>query len=849
MRMKQWLFGGLLAVMASGCQDVSVATEEVVVDLGKRGVEISPAMYGLFFEEINHAGDGGLYAELVQNRSFEEDEIPEGYRIDGQKLRPVARKYHLTGEVRERSFEWYGGKIKAWSLHVADSLAASMRLTQDHPKFATAPNNLEVTIHDAHIPVQVVNEGYWGMGLKKGERYHLRTILRLLPGYQGTVVVKLLSAKGDVLGRSAVSCPADGEWHDVRLVLTSSATDGKASLVLEFNAPGKVWLDYVSLFPEQTFKQRPNGMRKDVAEMLAGLRPAFFRWPGGCVVEGITLNNRFEWKKTLGDPAARPGEYSTWGYRCSYGLGYYEMLQFCEDVGAKAMFVCNVGLGCQFRMGDASSDADIPYYIQDCLDAIEYALGDTSTKWGAHRAADGHPAPFPLQYVEIGNENWGPEYDRRFDLFYKAIKEKYPQLILIYNDMPERNGPMQITKADMIDPHYYVAPEFFFRHTDLFDDYERGKYTVYVGEYACNRGVGGGNMLAALSEAAFIGGMERNGDLVRMASYAPLLENRNNRNWPTNLIWFDSERVVGRASYYVQQMAAENKPTYTVPNDKVLQAADTAAYPSGHVGLGSWSTQVEYKDFRLTSGGRSVSLSLEDFSHRSGTWTCEDGTLSQVSNETGTQYILKQLDCRDFVLECKARKTGGAEGFIIYFGMTANGQDGYMYNIGGWDNRKAMLQQIANSNRAKILAECPYPAMETGHWYDLKLVVTPHKSELYVNGVCVLAHEPEPVPLQFVASGYDESRGELVLKVVNASETVYPVTFRLNGVGHVESDGQVITLAADSALSENSFDEPCKIAPVVSAYGNFGRKFTYEFRPFSYTILRIKVEKEIQSEM
>ena len=243
--------------------------------------------------------------------------------------------------------------------------------------------------------------------------------------------------------------------------------------------------------------------------MLVGLKPAFFRWPGGCVVEGITLDNRFEWKKTLGDPAARPGEYSTWGYRCSYGFGYYEMLQFCEDIGAKAMFVCNVGLGCQFRMGDACGEHDIDFYIDDCLDAIEYALGDESTEWGARRAADGHPAPFPLQYVEIGNENWGAEYDRRFDIFYKTIKEKYPQLTLIYNEMPQRDGASQITKTDMIDPHWYVDPYFFFRNTTLFDSYERGKYEVYVGEYACNRSVGAGNMLGALSEAAFIGGMER----------------------------------------------------------------------------------------------------------------------------------------------------------------------------------------------------------------------------------------------------------------------------------------------------------------------------------------------------
>lgn len=202
-------------------------------------------------------------------------------------------------------------------------------------------------------------------------------------------------------------------------------------------------------------------MRKDVAETLAGLRPAFVRWPGGCVVEGISLENRFEWKKTLGDPASRPGEYSTWGYRCSYGFGYYEMLQFCEDINADAMFVCNVGMGCQFRMGDASSESEIAYYLDDCMDAIEYAIGDASTEWGAKRAEHGHPAPFPLKYVEIGNENWGDEYDKRFDIFYVAIKEKYPELILISNH--GMGGIGKSVRTDMIDPHWYVNPEFFSR--------------------------------------------------------------------------------------------------------------------------------------------------------------------------------------------------------------------------------------------------------------------------------------------------------------------------------------------------------------------------------------------------
>lgn len=666
------------AVRAQG----SRADDAVTIFMQERGAAVAPSMYGIFFEEINHAGDGGLYAELVQNRSFEELEMPEGYHAEGCTLYPKQVKNHIDGQIKPEKYRWTDAPVPAWSLEAGGPQAAAMRLTKDSPKFGTAPNNLEITVSDASSPVRLVNSGYWGMGLKAGENYLLRAILRVAPGYAGHVTARMLSEQGSELASAPLKVTADGTWHDVSLQMRPAADDARARLALEFDAPGKVWVDYVSLFPEATFRNRTNGLRRDVAEMLVGLSPAFVRWPGGCVVEGISLENRFEWKKTLGDPAARPGEYSTWGYRCSYGFGYYEMLQFCEDIGAGAMYVCNVGLGCQFRMGDASPESRIGYYLQDCMDAIEYALGDETTEWGARRAADGHPAPFPLQYVEIGNENWGDEYDKRFDIFYRAIKEKYPQLTLISNHGMWGTG--KIERTDMIDPHYYVEPAFFYNSTTLFDNHPRGKYTVYVGEYACNREVGGGNMNAALSEAAFMGGMERNGDLVRMTSYAPLFENRHDRSWSTNLIWIDTDRVMGRASYYVQQMAAANRPTYNLRSSLTVSAT-------------------------------------------------------------------------------------------------------------------AMQQPSSAAAR-------------------------------------------DTLPKRFVTSGYDEEAGELVLKVVNAAAGAYVVDFSLDGASGVARKGRAITLAAASLEEENSWENPEKIVPQASTFSGFGKKFRYEFSPYSYTILRIKAK-------
>lgn len=826
--------------IAGSCNINNNHKEEIIVDLQKKGAPISKSMYGVFFEEINHAGDGGLYAELVKNRSFEELEMPEGYHAEGDVLYPKQVHNHITGDIRPEKYRWTTEPVPGWSLKVKDSLSAIMKLTKDKPKFSTAPNNLKVEIKDGAQLTRLVNEGYWGMGFKEGDKYLLRTIIRPSSDYKGNITVHLLSEEDDILASAILDISKQNEWNDLKVTLTPSATNAKGKLAIEFDASGTVYLDYVSLFPENTFNNRTNGLRKDAAEMLIGLQPSFVRWPGGCVVEGITLDNRFEWKKTLGDPASRSGEYSTWGYRCSYGFGYYEMLQFCEDINADAMFVCNVGLGCQFRMADASPDSEIAYYLNDCLDAIEYALGDMTTKWGAKRAEAGHPEPFPLKYVEIGNENWGDEYDKRFDIFYKSIKEKYPNLVLISNHGITGTG--KIEKTDMVDPHWYVAPNFFFQNTHIFDDHPRGNYTVYVGEYACNNGVGSGNMLAALSEAAFISGMERNGDLVTMTSYAPLFENRNDRAWAVNLIWLDTEQVLGRSSYYVQKMAAENRPSYNIGCNRTTSDAKTVQYAKGTFGFGSWETQVEYKDIKVTPNGKEVELKIDQSADIRGTWIAEPDILRQTSEESATRYVIDGFEGENYTIECKARKIGGKEGFLIYLALNDDLKKGFMYNIGGWNNSITVVEEVRDGRNAGASGKSISQKIDTNRWYDVKLIVSPTKSELYMDGQLILSHEPMSTPLQFISSGYDEDAKEIILKITNADTKPYSTTVKLQGTAEVAKQGKVISLTAQHAEDENSFEEPKKIYPKESVSNGFGEQFDYDFPPLSYTVLRVKVK-------
>ena len=543
----------------------TIATAQTLtIDLNKRGADVSPTMYGIFFEEINHAGDGGLYAELLQNRGFEEHVLPTGMTYRNGKVYGPALPHYGKNVVEPWTADW-NMKAKRMQWWRVEGGKAEVVLAE-HPLHVNTPHALRLTVDGK---ATLVNEGYWGVAAKKGEKYDLRFYLNT--NSSELVVAMLRNENGANAGEATLTTKGDGQWNEYTATITATETFSKGTFALCFNGKDEVFVDYVSLFPQATFKNRKNGLRKDIAETLAALHPQFMRWPGGCIVEGACYENRVRWKETLGDPMTRRGEWDLWGYRSTYGLGYHEFLQFCEDLGMKGMFVANAAMSCAYRCGDYSEEqAEIDRCLQDMRDAIEYAIGDPAkNEWARRRAEAGHPAPFPLQYVEIGNENNGDIYKRHLNYMYAKLKAEYPQLTFI-NTLGGFPWEMDGTEGgDMVDPHWYVDPAFFFLHNNEFDSRKRGQWQVYVGEYACNNRVDSGNMMAALADASFILGMERNGDLVKMASYAPLLTNVNQPNWACNLIHFDTGRVMGRAAYYVQQLMAENRPTYNLGLNRV----------------------------------------------------------------------------------------------------------------------------------------------------------------------------------------------------------------------------------------------------------------------------------------
>jgi len=540
----------LTAVALSAGLALNAATNELVVQTNKIGAPVQPTMYGLFFEDINYAADGGLYAEMIKNRSFEFPENFMGWEIFGhvdlKNDGPFERNPHYV------------------------------RLSNPgHP----------------HKWTGIENEGFFGVSFKAGEEYRFSVWARVPDGGSSKIRVELVDTKamGETQTMTQQEITIDSkEWKKYTVILKpeTSVTKGKLRIFLS-KPEHTVDLEHISLFPVDTWNGHENGMRKDLAQALADLKPGIFRFPGGCIVEGTDIDTRYDWKKTVGPVENRPLNENRWHYTFphrffpdyfqSYGLGFYEFFLLSEEIGSEPLPVLNVGLACQYQNDDMHAHIAVDSlqpYIQDALDLIEFANGDTSTKWGALRAEMGHPAPFNLKFIGVGNEQWGPEYVERLEPFIKAIRAKYPDIKIIGSSGPNSEGKefdylwpeMTRLKADLVDEHFYRPESWFLSQGARYDNYDRKGPKVFAGEYACHgRGKKYNHYNAALLEAAFMTGLERNADVVHMATYAPLFAHVEGWQWRPDMIWYDNNNSVRTASYYVQQLFSENKGTNVVP--------------------------------------------------------------------------------------------------------------------------------------------------------------------------------------------------------------------------------------------------------------------------------------------
>lgn len=519
------------------------------VNTKKVGAAVQPTMYGIFFEDINYAADGGLYGELVKNRSFEFPDALMGWKAFG--------KFEVKND----------GPFERCPHYVVLNYSG-------HNDTATG----------------LQNEGYFGIGIEKDEEYRFSVWAKTVSG-DANVEVSLVdeSTMEEHQEFATAELKVSGnEWKKYELILKSPKTVQKANLRLLLKGKNGVALEHVSLFPKHTFKDRENGMRRDLAQALYDLHPGVFRFPGGCIVEGSSLDQRYQWKNSIGPVENRPLNgnrwLSTFNYRLfpdyyqSYGLGFYEYFLLSEDIGAEPLPVLNVGMACQFQnQNDPSAHVavkDLQPYIQDCLDLIEFANGDVNTTWGKKRAEMGHPAPFNLKFLAVGNEQWDDLYYERLRPFVKAIKAKYPNIKLIGTSGPDSEGEMfekgwkamKELKADLVDEHFYRDEHWFLSHGLRYEGYDRKGPKVFAGEYACHgKGKKWNHFETSLYEAAFMTDLERNADVVDMATYAPLFAHVDGWQWRPDMIWYDNTRMFKSVSYYIQQMYACNKGTNVLP--------------------------------------------------------------------------------------------------------------------------------------------------------------------------------------------------------------------------------------------------------------------------------------------
>ena len=842
--------------------------------------DISDLLYGIFFEDINFAADGGLYAEMVVNRSFEYTDIATDDAFHG---------YSRVGNI--------GTEI----------IRNDGCLNENNPTYLVMTNTSDALSG-------IANRGFLdGMAITENAEYDFSIFAKAIDGYSGKITVRLIS-DGNIVGETVIDA-ITSDWAKYEATITSSVTDNNGVTLEVLIDKGSVAVDMVSLFPE-TYKG--HGMRIDLAQKLEDLTPAFLRFPGGCIIEGWDDESAYNWKDsigtgrdgmplyfngTYGDVAGRKYGVNLWtdpnGTEdpqpsfMSYGLGFYEYFQLAEDLGAIGVPVINCGIYCQLR-GQGGLDTQSPefkQYVQDMHDLVEFCRGDENTTWGKVRVALGHPEPFELKYICIGNEQEGDVYFERYELFLESFNEAkannpelYDGLELIYSsgsddatsgkyysasyeyakDYITSNGITADEFAGATDHHYYNEPDWFFKNADHYDEenYSRdvetmtdshygGAIKVFVGEYAARSN----KLEAALAEAAYMTGLERNGDIVVMAAYAPLFGNLTATHWAPDLIWFNNELSTGSINYYMQKLFSNN------PGDKLVGTeflgAEIAAEPlKGKVGLGTWWTQAEFDNVKVVNNKNGLTLAQDKFSLPTnfwwkwqqvtdGDWNIKKGKLQQTNywhayNQLGAISVFGDEDWSNYTYTFEATKLEGGEGFLIPF-LYEDENNMIFWNIGGWENTKSAVQIVENGIKTEAIPETATDfTVETGRTYEIKIVVSDYNIKGYIDGELQFDYNPGETTnaecYQVVST--DEETGDIIIKLVNRTDSDRVVAIDLGGT-KVKSEGYMAQVKGNSLWDDNYLG--AKEACIMEEYiiGNFSEKFNYTIPQYSATVLRL----------
>ncbi|MFC1551331.1 alpha-L-arabinofuranosidase C-terminal domain-containing protein [Candidatus Latescibacterota bacterium] len=805
----------------------------ISVDLNAPGKKTSPLLYGLFIEEIGHAGDGGIYAEQVRNRSFDEGITPEAWK-------PVEPK----------------GSTVRFFFDTASPLNATN----------TRALRMDIVSTDGGR-AGIANEGYWGMAVKQGETYDFSLFVRCRD-FKGPLRVTLEDRKGTVYGQASIT-GIGGEWRRFTATLTANATDSAARLVISSDATGTVWIDTVSLFPRATWNNRPRGFRSDLVQKLKDLSPSFIRFPGGTYVQGNDRASAFRWKTTIGPIEERPGHYNAhWVYWSSDGLGFHEYLQLADDLDAIPMYVAYAGMSwtptstSRFGVMDPGriEAGDIPLedmgpIVQDVLDAIEYANGPTTSTWGALRAKNGHTEPFGLRYIEIGNEDGRNElYYERYMMIYNAVKEKYSDIEIIANGT--RSGHHDGMPIEMVDEHAYIQPLAARSIAERYDTYSRDDAKVFLGEFAVQQSAGPGNFRAALTEGILLNGLERNSDVILMTAYAPLFSNVNSVNWRPNLIYFDSDESFGTPSYYLQKMYSANRLTSIAPVS--VESDDVPLRVDGGIGISMDNTQAEFKDIRVISGEQVLydftGGEVEGWEPFRGEWGVEGAVGMQTGNGFDLRCSNESFDTgTTYTYTMKARKTGGDEGFRILFGVRDGGRTSLSLTLGmrrrgmlnAWNGGGSMdvPMHCIEHSYGGVIGRTRAGSIDTGRWYDIRIEVEGRNVRCFLDDVRILTADlPEDLGPSLYAIGGRAEDEDVILKVVNAAPFDSETAISLPDATRLAGSGTSWTLSSDSFEDQNTFESPEFVSPLETDLTGLTLPLSHTFPAQSVTVLRLEVK-------
>lgn len=767
-----------------GQSKITVRPDRVTGQLGD--------LYGIFFEDLNHAADGGLYAEMVQNRSF------EFCAVDNPSYHPL-----MAWEKIEKKYS----RMQWW---IQDS----------HPYSRRNPHYLVCEIFETGMGAGVRNTGFTpGMYLQKGEKYRFSCLAATDGRGELPLRIVLENDEGRNLGQADIAVSNGTVWNHYEAEITAQETTTAGNLSIYIEAVGRLYLDMASLFPQKTFMQQRNGLRADIATLLADLKPRFMRFPGGCLVHDGSINaedrdSLYRWKNTIGVLEERPAKRNNWGYNQTLGLGYYEYFCFCEEIGAKPLPVLPAGY-------DPHHQRKVPFdqldeWIQEALDLISFANDDVSAQWGRIRCELGHPEPFGLEYIGIGNEEVGEGFFERYPYFHKAIKEKYPDIQIIASSGPFAAGReyekgwncARRNHADLVDEHYYMAPEWFLANHHRYDSFDEKDPRVFLGEYAS----WGNTWYNALIEASYMTGMERNSEKVGLACYAPLLCNVNYINWKPDMIWFDNHQAYGTANYYVQKLFMNHQGDDRIElemtgiDDSVTIQDD----PKGGFGLRiEPDTVVRYSQ-----------IMIEDIQNGtiwkdSEVYFVGDNVEQYISADPDARVVtedilLHTVESDHYIITVKGEMLYGRRGFMLQYG-NRDEKNRYQWEIGGWQNMdSALTQDIAGRN--SCLTQSSF-TVAADREYELKLEIEGRHLRAYIDGELIheIHHAPVKIEPLYTAASIDRQSGDVIVKLVNVQKRPIDTVLHMEGIE--QAKGTAYIMSGFALKDENSFAEPLKVSP------------------------------------